>query len=69
MKFTKEQNKSMRNYLHDFFLPIHEHLGLENSSTSEEIADYIIKKVKLSIKGESEKQVFNYLKPTRFLIY
>ena len=65
MKFTKEQNRSIRNYLYDFFLPIHKHLGLENASTSEEIAENIIKKVKLSIRGESEKQIFRGMITTK----
>ncbi|KKN58824.1 hypothetical protein LCGC14_0548300 [marine sediment metagenome] len=58
MKFTKEQNKSIKIQLWKYFQPIHKHLGLENSSDIEEITEHIIKKCRLSIKEYYKKLIF-----------
>lgn len=58
MKLSKDKQKQMRNVLWNYFHPMHEHLGFENSSTIYDIVKVIIKKCKLTFRNSSEEKIF-----------
>lgn len=55
MKFTKSQNEKIRKSVWNYFQPIHEHLGRENSSSIHEIANTIQREVNLILNKEGKE--------------
>jgi len=41
MKFRKENKKRIRNQLHNYFLPVHKHFGVENARTVAQVTQHL----------------------------